>query len=443
MIQLNQPSYRKKGSAGNRHLIILFLMCLCVLPFLEVYGVQRFPKPEFESGYLHPETVQPAARAGWLALMDVLVLAAALTLVTWLVLKKRSRFWVFWASIGSLAYFGFYRQGCICSVGAIQNVTLGLFDTSYVVPVAVIAFFALPLIFTLFFGRTFCAGVCPFGAMQDLVSFKPQKPGTRLSAVLGLIPYIYLGLAVLYAATGSDFIICRYDPFVGIFRFDASFGMFIFAGTLLVSGIFIARPYCRFLCPYGVLLNWTSRFSWKHLTITPSTCIQCRLCEDSCPYDAIHIPVTRKNPESKSATVRKFIMICLLVPFFTVLGGYTTSQIHETLAGVNRKVTLAKILTGPAVPAGQPEQIEITTFKSSGKPVAQVLSEAAVLLKQFYLGSWILGSFLGLVFGITLAHRMISVYRTDYTPNKGTCFSCARCVDYCPVDRTDDTITRL
>lgn len=433
----------RHGGAKNRLLLILFLGFLCLIQVMDVYAVQRFPKPEFESGYVQPETMQPSARAGLLAVMDVLVLALSLTLVTWLVLKKRSRLLVFWASVGSLAYFGFYRKGCICSIGAIQNVTLGLFDTTYVVPLAVIAFFALPLIVTLFFGRTFCAGVCPFGAIQDLVAFKPQKLGTRLNTVLGLLPYIYLGLAVLYAATRSDFIICRYDPFVGIFRFDASFGMFIFAGTLLVSGIFIARPYCRFLCPYGVLLNWISRFSWKHLTITPTSCIQCRLCENSCPYDAIDVPVTGKNPEGKSAVVRKFILICLLVPFFTFLGGFTTSQIHETLAGVNRKVALAKIVMAPAAPGGEPESIEAATFKSSGKPVSQVYSEASVVLKQFYTGSWLLGCFLGLVFGITLASRMVTVYRTDYTPNKGRCFSCTRCVDYCPVERTNDAITKL
>ncbi len=229
--------------------VIFIFVVLLSLQFMNAYGVQRFPKPDFESGYLQPETLQPSARAGLLAIMDVSVLALALALVSWLVLKKRSRTGVFWTSVFSLAYFGFYRQGCVCSIGAIQNVTLALFDKSYVIPLAVLAFFILPLVFTLFFGRTFCAGVCPFGAMQDLVSFRPQKPDPRLNAVLGMMPYIYLGLAVLYAATGSDFIICRYDPFVGIFRFNASFGMLIFSGTLLVSGIFIARPYCRYLCP--------------------------------------------------------------------------------------------------------------------------------------------------------------------------------------------------
>jgi NosR/NirI family nitrous oxide reductase transcriptional regulator len=26
--------------------------------------------------------------------------------------------------------------------------------------------------------------------------------------------------------------------------------------------------------------------------------------------------------------------------------------------------------------------------------------------------------------------------REDYEPNKGDCFSCGRCMDYCPVDKT-------
>ena len=422
----------------TKRLTLFFLMILFTVQFVNVYGVQRFPKPEFESGYVQPGTLQPTARAEMLALMDVVVLLIALTLVTWQVLKKRSRIGVFGVSLLSLAYFGFYRQGCICSIGAIQNITLAIFDNSYIIPITVTAFFILPLIFTLFFGRTFCAGVCPFGAIQDLIAFRPQKLGVRLNTVLGLIPYIYLGLAILFAATRTDFIICRYDPFVGIFRFNASFGMFIFAGALLLSGIFIARPYCRFLCPYGVLLNWISRFSWIHITITPATCIQCRLCEDSCPYDAIDIPVTDKNPERRSATIRKLILICFLVPFFTVLGGWTVSQTHETLAGVNRKVSLAKALLEPGQFPDQPESFEITAFKSSGKPVSQVYSEASMVLKQFYIGSWILGCFLGLVFGITLAYRMVTKYKTDYTPNKGTCFSCTRCVDYCPVKRNEE-----
>jgi ferredoxin len=432
-----------KGSGGEtifverglmrKKLASLFILLSVIILSLSSYAIQRFPKPEFESGYTQPQTHTPSPRLEILQWMDVAVLLIALSVISWLVIRKRSRMGVFAMSLFSLAYFGFYREGCICSIGSIQNVTLALFHNGYLIPLTALAFFILPLIFTLFFGRTFCAGVCPFGAMQDLVAFRPQKLGSGLNAVLGILPYLYLGLAILYAATGTDFIICRYDPFVGIFRFNASFGMFLFAGTLLVSGIFIARPYCRFLCPYGVLLNWCSRFSRRRLSITPSVCIQCRLCEDSCPYDAIDYPVIVKNPEDKKTTLRKFILICVMIPLLVVIGGYSGSRVHETLAMVNSKVQLSKIVSDPVKFREQPESFEIKAYKSSGKPVTQIYQEASQLLDEFYTGGWILGGFIGLVFGILIASRMRTPKRTDYVTNKGTCFSCARCVDYCPI----------
>ncbi len=43
-----------------------------------------------------------------------------------------------------------------------------------------------------------------------------------LESGLRLFAYAYLGAAVLFAATGSAFIICRYDPFVGFFDWAAT-----------------------------------------------------------------------------------------------------------------------------------------------------------------------------------------------------------------------------
>ncbi|MBN1197887.1 MAG: 4Fe-4S binding protein [Bacteroidales bacterium] len=411
----------------------MILLILFSWQLTSAFAIQRFPKPEFESGYITPETLLPTPRANVLEVMDVAIFLIAMLLVTWAVLNRRSRKLVFWISIFSLAYFGFYREGCVCSIGAIQNVTLALFSGSYAIPWTVLVFFMAPLLFTLAFGRTFCAGVCPFGALQDLIAWFPRKIGPKLNAILGIIPYIYLALAVLYSATETDFIICRYDPFVGIFRINATFSMFLFGGGLLLSGIFIARPYCRFLCPYSVLLNWISRFSRYHLTITPSVCVQCRLCEDACPYEAIEKPVTVKNPKSRRTIVRTFMLIMLLIPFFVLLGGWTGSRLHETLAMVNGKVRMANELVNPETINGEPESIEMTAFKASGKPVSTLYEEASGILHQFYIGGWIVGGFIGLIIGGFLASRLVTRYRTDFEPNRGTCLSCARCTDYCPI----------
>ena len=51
---------------------------------------------------------------------------------------------------------------------------------------------------------------------------RPVKVPGWLEHALGLIPYVYLGAAVLFAATGSAFVICQYDPFVSFFRLGGS-----------------------------------------------------------------------------------------------------------------------------------------------------------------------------------------------------------------------------
>ena len=300
---------------------ILYLIFLFLL--FQHYGTfaqQRFPKPEFESGYEQPSPTSPEPRSNALEYFDVIVLLGFLSIATWLALKKRSRRGILWLSIFALAYFGFYRGGCICPIGAVQNVSLTLFDANYAISLMVLAFFVVPLIFSLFYGRVFCSGVCPLGAIQDLVVLKPISIAPWLRKTLGLIPFIYLGLAILFAATGTDFIICRYDPFVGIFRMDGPFLMIILGISFLLMGLFIARPYCRFLCPYGALLKITSLFSKKHLTITPSKCIQCKLCANSCPFDAIEEPTDTKLKPNTSTNIRKFILYAALIPILIVLG---------------------------------------------------------------------------------------------------------------------------
>ncbi len=418
----------------KKKIAIIFLLTIISLQIYNSFAVQRFPKPEFESGHTQPPTITPDPRSHALAVLDVFVLAAALTVVTWLVLKKRSRNGVFWMSVFAVLYFGFFREGCVCSVGSLQNVTLALFNPEYSIPITVTAFFVLPIVYTLFFGRTFCAGVCPLGTIQDIFALRPLPIKTWLEKVLGIIPFIYLGLAILYAATSTDFVICRYDPFIGFFRLDATFMMFAIGGIMLLIGVFIARPYCRFLCPYGALLNLVSRFSKKHLTITPTECIQCRLCENSCPFEAIDKPVLLKEKEERPIAVRRFLMYTIIIPVLILIGGFTGSQFHENLASANSKVRLAnELINETNFGETEKEAFEITAFKASGQTKTELYTEAAKITKQFYYGGWMLGGFIGLVFGLTLVSLTIFRYKEDYTPNKGSCLSCARCVDYCPV----------
>ncbi|HEX7583867.1 MAG TPA: 4Fe-4S binding protein [Prolixibacteraceae bacterium] len=415
-----------------------YFLLISVLLFTAVQSFaadakQRFPKPEFDTGYTQPLTTAPSPRFLLLEYLDVFVLFAVLSVVTWFVLKKRSRKGVFWTSIFSLLYFGFYREGCICSIGSIQNVVLGMVDSTYAIPLTALLFFLLPLIFSLFFGRTFCAGACPLGAIQDIVAIRPIELPKWIQKVLGLIPYLYLGLAVLYVATKSEFIICRYDPFVGFFRFDAPFHMLILGVLFLLIGIFVARPYCRFFCPYGVLLGWMSKFSSRHMTITPAACIQCKLCANSCPFGAIDEPVIETG--KRRSNVNRLMTYFVILPLWIGIGGFAGSMMHVPLSRFNKTVYLAEqIIEHPEV-KNDPKNIDVRTFMSSGKSTEQLVLETDQIRHQFYIGGWLLGGFMGLVIGTSLIGLSTFRKREDWEPNKTNCLSCARCMDYCPVKK--------
>ena len=399
-----------------------------------LFAQQRFPRPEFESGYTYPTHQLPNQRGPLWEYMDVAVLIGALLVTSWLALKKRSRKGLIWISLFSLAYFGFYRQGCICSVGSVQNIALALFNNNYSMPLSALLFFIIPLIFALAFGRVFCAGVCPLGAIQELTGIRPVKLHKSVETFLASIPFIYLALAVLFAATGSQFLICRYDPFVGIFRLNAPYTMIIFASLLLLVGVFVNRPYCRYLCPYGVLQNIFSRFAGKHLTITPAECINCRLCEDACPYDAIIPSDTVLNIERPETSRKRFILWFLLIPVLAAAGGLIFSGLAPALSTVNSNVKLAREIRLEKEKGIVALSKAAAAFKESGKTEAELFNDESSIIERFKSYAPWAGIFLGLSLGIGFVSLSLRSQRTEYKPHQGRCFSCGKCFRYCPVE---------
>ena len=431
------------SSLGKQGLLFLILL----LPALcSAQTVERFPKPDFQSNYTRPDLITPSPRAEIQEIIDVVVLILALSLASYFALRLRSRKAMFVLMLFSMVYFGFYREGCVCSVGAIQNVSYALFHSGYAIPVSVVLFFTLPLLFTLLFGRTFCAAVCPLGTIQDLVVLKPAKVPLWLSHILSLLPYIYLGLAVLFASTGAGFIICQYDPFIGFYRFSASFHMVLLGLSFLVLGTVVARPYCRFLCPYGVLLDWMSRLSKTHATVTPNVCSECRLCEDSCPFDAILLPDEGQTAPHKTREVKRLAAFIVLLPLLTAGSGWIGSRLGDPLAGQHATIALAREMQAENTGLRTETTEKTRTFRASGKPDSALFLEAETLQKQFTTGGWILGAFLGLIFGVKLIQLTLRRKQTGYQIDRGLCQSCARCFDYCPyelVRRGDITLEEV
>lgn len=411
---------------------MVWLILLILLPAWTARSENRFPQPQFESGYTMPGATAPVPRAASYEMLDVLVLAAALSLGTWLILRKRSRRGVFLLTLFSLLYFGFWRKGCVCSIGSLQNVAAWLSGSGAVLPLGVAVFFILPLIFALLFGRIFCAAVCPLGAIQEMMILFPLRIPRPVSRALGLIPVVYLGVAILLAATGTAFIICRYDPFVPVFRLSGEPVMLLAGVVLLLAGIFVARPFCRFLCPYGVLLNWMSRLSKWHATITPDECVGCRLCERACPFDAIRLPMSSTPSESRETGVRRIKRLLLLVVLLGAVGVWVGARADGMFAPLNAKVQLDQVLQSHDPALEKLYATELDAFRGGTMTPESLAAEADAVRRKFRVGGAWLGGIFGVLFGASLLGASIRRSREDYEPDRGECLSCARCYQSCP-----------
>ena len=395
----------------------------------------RFPKPDFESGYQYPDLQYAVPNETLWVILDLLLLVALMGIVTWALYKKHTRGPIFWVSLISVGYFGFFREGCVCSIGSIQNIALALVDESYHLPLTVLLFFLLPILFAFLFGRVFCAGVCPFGALQELVNVKNYRISEAISAALKVIPWLYLIFAVLYAVTRSQFIICQFDPFIGIFRLGGDMGLILFGALLLVMSIFTGRPFCRFLCPYGALLSLFSSVSIWKIKLTRKSCINCELCHNSCPVDAIRPPYANKLKESRSAGVRRLLAYFVVLPVMIIAGALLMRMASPNLSRAHKDVRLYdQVIQHEA----QPEEelsLELEAFYGQGRSVEEITALYEAKVTEYRFWCTIAGALMGLVIGLALIRLSVKRSRKQYEINHANCVACGQCFNYCPQNK--------
>ena len=237
-----------------------------------------------------------------------------------------------------------------------------------------------------------------------------------------------------FAALGAAFVICRYDPFVGFFRLTGGFDMLVLGGCLLAIGAFVGRPYCRFLCPYGVLLDLTGRLSRWRVTVTPDACVQCRLCEASCPYGAINVPSPRRPASERARASRRLVVLFLLLPVVVAAFAYLFHLAGRPLSRVHPTVDLALRATAERALPDKEASDEVQAWRRTGEGLGDLVARGEVLQASFVRGGWWLGAWIGLAVAFLLIGLSTLPAGTDYEADRGRCLSCARCFEYCPTE---------
>jgi polyferredoxin len=203
----------------------------------------------------------------------------------------------------TVGFIGWYAQGQLTIVNitaAIESLSSGG-DLSFLMndPMTVIlwVFVAATL---LVWGRgTFCGWLCPFGALQELVSLVVNAVGVRqrrlraaLDAKLKWIKYGVLAVILGSVFVAPDFAswAVEIEPFktaISLY-FVRSWPFVLWAAGCLVLSVFVYRGYCRYICPLGAALaslGFLRRWSWIARRTSCGT--PCQSCRHRCEYQAI------------------------------------------------------------------------------------------------------------------------------------------------------------
>ncbi|MDF2627528.1 MAG: FMN-binding protein [Symbiobacteriaceae bacterium] len=138
---------------------------------------------------------------------------------------------------------------------------------------------------TICFGKAwYCYWLCPFGGAQELLSFVGKgmvQPSPRVRKTFAWVRWVVLwasalvGFITLSPGAGSV------EPFATLFLLKGSTMQWALLLTVLVSGMFLPRFWCNYLCPAGaardlidlgrreVMRRWKTRRSTRAATSSP------------------------------------------------------------------------------------------------------------------------------------------------------------------------------
>lgn len=166
-----------------------------------------------------------------------------------------------------------------------------------------IGVFGSLIIFTLFslLGAKFiCSWGCQLGALQEslfnIPVFKSKyswKVPFAMSLsirifVFGVFVMLLFGLGSGVTFGIKNYVIYHHVNFFKIFHFhDIAKITLLILPLFVITSLFVFRPFCQFICPFG-LYSWVlENFAANKIRINDDKCTQCQQCVEVCPTDAM------------------------------------------------------------------------------------------------------------------------------------------------------------
>jgi ferredoxin len=192
--------------------------------------------------------------------------------------------------VGGIIYFGFVVGACPCPISSFSHVIIGITggETNWLHTVWFLGL--IPL--TYVFGKTWCGWVCHLGCLQEFLYRKNKfkfLQGKRSQIIMKWLRYFFTILLVVQLITMHEYVFNKFDPFRVIYNlgFGADTLSWILVGLLILTSLFIHRPFCKAACPIGLVLGLVQRIPGASVIGSKESCIGCASGYKSCNYDAI------------------------------------------------------------------------------------------------------------------------------------------------------------
>lgn len=195
--------------------------------------------------------------------------------------------------VGSASLHGICPFGGVVSV--YQFLTLGSLVQK--VHEASLVLMGIVFFLAILVGPAFCGWVCPLGTVEELIGKLGRKlfkkryntfVPPRLDRYLRYLRYVVLVRVVYVTAVTMKLVFADVDPYYALFNFwtgEVPLTAILILLATLIGSIFIERPFCKYLCPYGALLGIFNKFRIFTIRRNPSTCINCKACDRACPMN--------------------------------------------------------------------------------------------------------------------------------------------------------------
>jgi predicted membrane-bound spermidine synthase/Na+-translocating ferredoxin:NAD+ oxidoreductase RnfG subunit len=231
----------------------------------------------------------------------------------------------------------------------------------------------IPLLVVIF-GNIYCGYICPFGALQELISYiLPNKFKHSVSSEsiqkARFIKYVVLFAFVFIFFVSRNRTTLAADPLISIFnlRFtidDLKSVMLLVVAAALGGSIFYTRFWCRYLCPAGAFLSLLNhvailkrympvkKFGKCEFGLTAKDNMDCIQC-DRCRFGKSERKVVRVKEDKKAPVL---MVTSLVVAIF--VSGISINRFLQVIP------VMREYSTTIAPSGGQPRTVDMQRIKT-------------------------------------------------------------------------------